>query len=147
LWPGWCGCWGVGSARCASRAIRREPRGDRPAGAEAVPRAGDRADRLASAGAGAALAILFGASLGLAQAAGAAREPSYVAVMRWAPLIFQGFLFNLLISVLSMALGTVVGALLGSGRCRRAPGCAASRGRRRSFSAMRRGWCCFTRCS
>ena len=71
---------------------------------------------LASAGAGATLAILFAGSLAFAQAAGAAREPAYVAVMRWTPLIVQGFLFNLLISVLSMALGTAVGAMFGLGQ-------------------------------
>ncbi|MBM3571268.1 MAG: amino acid ABC transporter permease, partial [Alphaproteobacteria bacterium] len=32
---------------------------------------------------------------------------------KWAPLIFQGFLFNLLVSVLSMAIGTAAGAALG----------------------------------
>ena len=34
-------------------------------------------------------------------------------LLRWAPLIFQGFLFNILISFLSMALGTLVGLLIG----------------------------------
>lgn len=62
----------------------------------------------------ACLAVLFGASLALAQvAAPAGREPTLTVLLRWAPLIFQGFLFNILISFLSMALGTVVGVLAG----------------------------------
>jgi len=61
-----------------------------------------------------AFAILFGASLAFAQVAGGKAGESAVAVLlRWAPLIFQGFLFNILISFLSMALGTVVGVLVG----------------------------------
>jgi polar amino acid transport system permease protein len=58
--------------------------------------------------------VLFGASIALAQAAApAAREPALTALVRWAPLIFSGFLFNVLISFLSMALGTAVGVLVG----------------------------------
>lgn len=37
-------------------------------------------------------------------------------LLKWAPLIFQGFLFNLLVSVLSMAAGTALGLWLGLGR-------------------------------
>ncbi len=60
------------------------------------------------------LAILFGASLALAQAAARpAGESAVTVLLRWAPLIFQGFLFNVLISFLSMALGTAVGVLIG----------------------------------
>ncbi|MDO5369355.1 amino acid ABC transporter permease [Paracoccus sp. (in: a-proteobacteria)] len=41
---------------------------------------------------------------------------AFEAVIRWAPFLFtQGFLFNVLISVLAMALGTAVGALAGLG--------------------------------
>jgi len=88
----------------------------KPFRAPAIAATGWSPAALAGAGTGAALAILFGASIAAAQAAGAAREPAYVAVMRWAPLIFQGFLFNLLISVLSMALGTLIGAMFGFGQ-------------------------------
>lgn len=35
---------------------------------------------------------------------------------RWSPLLLQGFLFNILVSVLSMALGTALGAVLGLGQ-------------------------------
>lgn len=48
-----------------------------------------------------------------AQAAAAGREPISVALLRWVPLLFQGFVFNIVISVLSMALGTVLGVVLG----------------------------------
>jgi polar amino acid transport system permease protein len=59
-------------------------------------------------------AILFGGSLALAQVTTRPVGESAVTVLlRWAPLIFQGFLFNILISFLSMALGTAVGVLIG----------------------------------
>lgn len=62
----------------------------------------------------ACVAILFGASLALAQATTApGRDSAVVVLLRWAPLIFQGFLFNILISFLSMALGTAVGVFVG----------------------------------
>jgi polar amino acid transport system permease protein len=34
-------------------------------------------------------------------------------MLKWAPLIFQGFLFNILVSFMSMAIGTAAGTLLG----------------------------------
>jgi len=37
-------------------------------------------------------------------------------VLKWTPLIWSGFLFNLLVSAASMALGTAVGFLLGLGQ-------------------------------
>lgn len=50
----------------------------------------------------------------------AANEPARSSVialmMKWAPLIGEGFLFNLLVSVLSMACGTVAGVMLGLGQ-------------------------------
>lgn len=46
----------------------------------------------------------------------AARVSVLTALARWAPLLLKGFLFNLLISVASMAIGTVVGAALGLGQ-------------------------------
>ena len=43
--------------------------------------------------------------------------PGVLAILlKWAPLIFNGFLFNLLVSVLSMAVGTGLGLWLGLGR-------------------------------
>ena len=48
------------------------------------------------------------------EAAAAPAAPGILAALwKWAPLIFQGFLFNLLVSVLSMAIGTVAGTALG----------------------------------
>jgi polar amino acid transport system permease protein len=34
-------------------------------------------------------------------------------MVKWAPLMFQGFLFNILVSFMSMAIGTLAGTLLG----------------------------------
>lgn len=67
-------------------------------------------------GHGLAFALLVVISAGLADAAPAAPHASVAAILvKWTPLLFRGFLFNLLISVLSMALGTVLGAFLGLG--------------------------------
>jgi polar amino acid transport system permease protein len=41
------------------------------------------------------------------------------ALLKWAPLMFSGFLFNILVSVLSMAIGTTVGAAIGLGQLSR----------------------------
>jgi polar amino acid transport system permease protein len=69
---------------------------------------------LASGAALVCLALLFGASVAAAQAvSGAARDPALTVLLRWAPLIVQGFLFNVFISFASMALGTAVGAVAG----------------------------------
>jgi len=60
------------------------------------------------------VALLFGASLAHAQlGAATGRDGALAILLRWAPLIFQGFLFNILISFLAMALGTVVGVVAG----------------------------------
>jgi polar amino acid transport system permease protein len=67
--------------------------------------------------AGAALACVFALSLAVAQARTAASEPGVVLLLiKWTPLLAQGFLFNLLISVMAMAVGTVAGVLLGLAR-------------------------------
>lgn len=47
------------------------------------------------------------------QAVADGREPAIVALVRWIPLLLQGFIFNIVISVLSMALGTAIGVALG----------------------------------
>jgi polar amino acid transport system permease protein len=86
----------------------------KPFRAPPVAATGLAAPVLLSGGMLAALALLFGASLAIAQgAAPAGRESALAILARWAPLIFQGFLFNVLISFLAMALGTVAGALVG----------------------------------
>ncbi len=55
----------------------------------------------------------YAPSPGPQAASGPAAESALGAVLRWAPLIFGGFLFNVLVSVLSMALGTALGFPLG----------------------------------
>jgi polar amino acid transport system permease protein len=63
-----------------------------------------------------AVLVLFALWLLSAEAlaqAGMARPGIAALLWKWSPLIFQGFLFNILISVLSMAIGTVAGVALG----------------------------------
>ncbi len=52
-----------------------------------------------------------------ADAAGATPPSSgiFATLLRWTPLLLHGFALNILISVLSMAIGTVLGAFLGLG--------------------------------
>jgi polar amino acid transport system permease protein len=58
-----------------------------------------------------ALAVLSAAA---AVAASPEARPSVLSLLvKWAPLIFSGFLFNLLVSIASMAIGTAAGLLLG----------------------------------
>ena len=58
------------------------------------------------------LALWLACAEALAQAGMA--PPGIIALLwKWTPLIFSGFLFNILISVLSMAIGTVAGLALG----------------------------------
>jgi len=72
---------------------------------------------LLTARAGATLAAVFVASAALAQVATPAGKPGVVDLLiKWTPLLAQGFLFNLLISVGAMALGTIAGLLLGFAR-------------------------------
>lgn len=89
----------------------------KPFRATPIAPSGLAAPMVLSAGLVAGVAIVFAASLAVAQATGpVARDGAVTILLRWAPLIFQGFLFNLLISVLSMALGTAVGVLFGIGQ-------------------------------
>ncbi len=64
-----------------------------------------------------AVVLAAGLWLGLAVdalAATAAAQASILSLMvKWSPVLFGGFLFNLLISFLSMAIGTVAGIILG----------------------------------
>jgi polar amino acid transport system permease protein len=57
--------------------------------------------------------VLVAAGSAEAQAAAAGRESAFAAIARWVPLLLTGFGFNILISVLSMAVGTVFGVMLG----------------------------------
>ena len=68
--------------------------------------------------AGLCLLALLLCSLSVASAqTGATAESRSIAaaLVKWLPLVFSGFLFNLLVSVLSMALGTAAGVMLGLG--------------------------------
>ncbi|GAW32968.1 inner membrane amino-acid ABC transporter permease protein YhdY [Roseovarius sp. A-2] len=58
---------------------------------------------------------VFGPSLAFAQAGVPLLTP-FAVLLDWVPLLLQGFIFNLAISFLAMALGTALGALLGLGQ-------------------------------
>jgi polar amino acid transport system permease protein len=76
---------------------------------------------------GFALAAAFATSVAIAQAGASAARPGVVELLiKWTPLLAQGFLFNLLISVFAMAIGTAAGVLLGFARI--APARAMRRG-------------------
>jgi len=64
--------------------------------------------------------VAFGISVGVGEAraaVGAGADASLIGILlKWSPLILQGFLFNLLVSGLSMAAGTALGLWLGLGR-------------------------------
>lgn len=62
-----------------------------------------------------ALLAIFGPSLAFAQAGVPILTP-FAVLLNWMPLLLKGFIFNLVISVSAMALGTVLGALLGLGQ-------------------------------
>ncbi len=66
---------------------------------------------------GAALAgFILLTALAADAATGAAHRAGVLAVLvRWSPLLLHGFGFNILISFLSMAIGTILGAFLGLG--------------------------------
>ncbi len=66
---------------------------------------------------GLALALVILVSGTVAQAAGAAPAQAsvFAVLLRWTPLLLRGFGLNILISFLSMAMGTVLGVLLGLG--------------------------------
>ncbi len=63
------------------------------------------------------IAIVFLVSSGIALAQAAPAQPSILSVLaKWTPLLFGGFVFNIVISVMAMAIGTLVGAALGLGQ-------------------------------
>jgi len=60
------------------------------------------------------LVLLLLLSAGAAEAqAGPEREGIVAVLIKWTPLLLEGFVFNILISFLAMAIGTLVGAFLG----------------------------------
>jgi polar amino acid transport system permease protein len=63
---------------------------------------------------GFALGLVFVLSAGVAEAQTGAGHPSILAtIVKWTPLLFGGFLFNLAISALAMGGGTAAGLFLG----------------------------------
>ena len=63
------------------------------------------------------LLALFVGSVAMAQVQPAGAKASiFELLVKWTPLLAQGFLFNLVISALAMALGTAAGLLLGLAR-------------------------------
>ncbi len=67
------------------------------------------------------LCLALWPTMALAQS-GVTAFNAFERLLRWIPFLFmQGFLFNVLISVLAMAIGTVLGVLLGLGLTSRTP--------------------------
>jgi len=63
---------------------------------------------------GVALLVVLVASIGIAEAQSPAARASIVdTLLKWSPLLWKGFVFNIAISFLAMAIGTVLGAVLG----------------------------------
>lgn len=66
---------------------------------------------------GIALSALLAASMAIAQLHAPAAKPGVIDLLiKWTPLLAQGFLFNLLISAFAMLIGTIAGVLLGFAR-------------------------------
>lgn len=61
------------------------------------------------------VALILGTSA-IAQSGSDIRLGAVQTLMRWMPLLLQGFIFNVLISVMAMAIGTGLGAALGIGQ-------------------------------
>ncbi|MDE2198650.1 MAG: amino acid ABC transporter permease [Rhodospirillales bacterium] len=81
----------------------------------APPRAGTPKLRLRLwHGAALAMLVLLSATLADAASTGPAARAGILAILlKWTPLLFRGFLFNILISVASMTIGTILGGALG----------------------------------
>ena len=62
-----------------------------------------------------ALLAIIGPSIAFAQTGADVLTP-FAVLLKWAPLLLKGFVFNLGISVSAMALGTFVGVILGLGQ-------------------------------
>ena len=61
------------------------------------------------------LALILGSSA-IAQSGSDVHLGSIETLMRWMPLLLKGFIFNVVISVMAMAIGTGTGAVLGLGQ-------------------------------
>jgi len=77
--------------------------------------ADDKAGRPAIARMALLFAVLLasGATLALAQSGAAPKASAIEVLVRWAPLLLWGFAFNILISLLAMAVGTAAGVPVG----------------------------------
>lgn len=105
---------GAGAARARLRVVRGTT--DLPVLLPFRPgaRAADEAVPQLGAAWGVAIALVFVLSTGMAEAQTGAGKPSTIAtILRWTPLLAQGFALNILISFLAMAIGTVAGTFLG----------------------------------
>jgi polar amino acid transport system permease protein len=60
-----------------------------------------------------ALVVGAGATAALAQQPNGAKATALEVLVRWAPLLLWGFVFNILISIMAMAIGTVAGVPVG----------------------------------
>lgn len=89
------------------------------------PRPDELAKGLSSSALMGAVLAAFAISVLTAEAraaiGGAGTADVLAILLKWSPLILQGFLFNLLVSVLSMAAGTGLGLWLGLGRVSQLP--------------------------
>ena len=66
---------------------------------------------------GVVLAVALAMSVGVAQAQAGPSTPSIIAtLLKWTPLLAQGFALNIAMSFLAMAIGTVFGSALGLGQ-------------------------------
>lgn len=66
---------------------------------------------------GAALVLALMASIGIVDAQAGPGQPSILAtILKWTPLLAQGFALNIAMSFLAMAIGTVLGLPLGLGQ-------------------------------
>jgi len=57
--------------------------------------------------------FLLSAGVAEAQSNGAVKESVFATILKWMPVLLEGFVFNIAISFLAMAIGTAVGAALG----------------------------------
>ncbi len=62
-----------------------------------------------------AVLAIFGPAMASAQSGASALTP-FAVLMEWMPLLLEGFIFNIVISICAMALGTSLGMLLGLGQ-------------------------------
>jgi polar amino acid transport system permease protein len=89
--------------------------GPRPHGATGAPRwQATRPDLLFNARVAAGLALCLALQAAAGQALAAAGKPGVVETLaKWTPLLLGGFVWNIVISAVAMAIGTALGFLLG----------------------------------